>query len=111
MKAHPGDIFFTFENIITGCAFVGACAIYRARVISTMHGSNAAGVCANEGVSQPGSYNAPLLANECKQTRPDDRGCHNEGVCKRYLGLLRSVNRPRSDCRGCYRLCANKRVC
>ena len=27
MKAHPGDNFLTFENIITGGAFIGVCGI------------------------------------------------------------------------------------
>ena len=29
MKAHPGDNFLTFENIITGGALIGVCGIYR----------------------------------------------------------------------------------
>ena len=52
------------------------------------------------GVPTRGSYNGIFLANECKQTRPDDRGCDNEGVCKRYLGLPSSPNRSRPECRG-----------
>ena len=35
MTAYPGDIFFTFENIITGCAIVGVCGIYVPREINT----------------------------------------------------------------------------
>ena len=44
-----------------------------------MHGSPAAGGGADEGARQRGGgYNGALLANECKQGRPDDRGCDNE---------------------------------
>ena len=44
-------------------------------VISTMHTSPAAG-----GVILRGCDNGTSVAIECKQTRPDDRGCDNEGV-------------------------------
>ena len=44
-----------------------------------------------------GLCNGTLFANECEQTRPDDSGCVNEF----FFGLLRNMNRPRPDCRGC----------
>ena len=55
------------------------------------------------GVTTRGRYNGIiLLANECTQTRPEDTGCDNDGVCTSGItGLLMSQNRPRSDCRGC----------
>ena len=40
-----------------------------------------------------------MLANACEHTRPDDRGCDNEGLCEGYLGLLKSANRPRPEYR------------
>lgn len=59
-----------------------------------------------------GCYNGTVLAHECEHIRPDDMRRNNEGVYRRCLGLLRSLNRPRQDCRGfnndevCFKGCA-----
>ena len=58
--------------------------VWYIRTPGDKHGSPAAGGCANE-------------------------GCDNDGACKRRLGLLTSLNRPRSDCRGCATGCVPKR--
>lgn len=42
-------------------------------VTSTTHGTPAAGGCDIEGVTRGGN-NEASVANECVQTRPDDRG-------------------------------------
>lgn len=71
-------------------------------VISTMHGSPAAGVC-DDGTS---------VANDYEQTRPDDRGVITPAVsliamkCEKTLADCRGC-----DDKGCYRVCTNNGAC
>ena len=46
-----------------------------------------------------GCYNGTLLANECKQTRSDGRGCDNEGV-QAVSWNAKGSEQIRPDCRG-----------
>ena len=50
MKAHAGEDLSTFENIITGGAFIGGVVASVPPVKITMHRSPAGGLCDNHGV-------------------------------------------------------------
>ena len=82
MKEHRRDNFLTFENIITGDAFIGGVLPSVPPVISAMHRNPAAGVCDNEGMRHGGG----VLTGRRLLSSADRLGQMTGGVITRRFG-------------------------